>query len=576
MRDHIIVCGDDALAMRIIDELNDDELSVVLLKSPTALDAAGIRTAHAVIAASPHDSVNLEVALLARQANPEVRVVARLSNRVLYEAMKDSIGPGAVLDVADLAAPSVVEALLGRTAHTITVGGVEFVVATDAADRDGTLREIYGRLAPVAVIRGANSPKPGEVIACPRLDDRVYRGDSTTVMGREQELLDHGLHLKARGAVPGLVHRSARVRAFDGARAFHEDVNPMFYRALAVAGAVLFTATVIVRFAYQPSMSWVDALSFATETMTTVGYGDFDLIDQPTWLRLFGVLLMISGIALISLNVAFVADVLVSRRVALAADRQLVSHLRGHVVVVGLGSFGVRVASMLKDSGHAVTVVERNEDNRYLSGAEELHIPVIVGDATVPTTLAAARADRARAVAVLTEDDMVNIEIGLVVRQMTVAANESRTPIVLRIYDKALGTAVGHRLDFNHVRSTVDLATPWFIGAAMGLDVLGTFSVGQQSFMVGGVVVEPGSELDGIRISELPVQIRVIAAQRDGGPPELYPHRANEFRAGDTAYLVGPYHDLLTMLRKGQRGHPRKALPPTSITDGLGLSDGLS
>lgn len=570
MRDHIIVCGDDALAMRIIDELAADDLAVVRLQSPTALEAAGVATAHAVIAASAEDSVNLEVALLARHANPAVRVVARLSNSVLYQAMAGGIEPGAVLDVADLAAPSVVEALLGRTAHSITAGGVDFVVATDTASRTGTFREFYGRLAPVAVIRGEQSPTPGEVIACPRLDDQIYEGDCATVMGRAEEISAQGLRVGA--SKPGNLHRSPPVRAFDSARAFHDDVNHMFYRALAVAGAVLIVATLTLRFAYQPSMSWIDALSFATETMTTVGYGDFALIGQPLWLRLFFVALMLSGIALISINVAFVADVLVSRRVALAADRQRVSHLREHFVVVGLGSFGVRVASMLRDSGHAVTVIERNENNRYLSSAEDLHLPVIVGDATLPTTLAAARADRARAVAVLTEDDMVNIETGLVVRQMTQSTAQRRIPIVLRIYDKALGTAVGHRLDFNHVRSTVDLATPWFIGAAMGLDVVGTFSVGQRSFMVGGVVVAPGSELDGMRIGDLSTQTRVIAVARGGGAPELYPHLDDRFGAGETAYLVGPYHELLRTLRKGQLGHPRKARP-MNIAEGLGLSD---
>ncbi|MBU3750332.1 MAG: potassium transporter TrkA [Mycobacterium sp.] len=572
MRDHIIVCGDDALAMRIIDELSDDDLSVVLLKAPNALEAAGIATAHAVIAASPDDGVNLEVALLARQANPGVRVVTRLSNRVLHEAMNDNNGPGAVLDVADLAAPSVVEAMLGRTAHTITAAGVDFVVATDTAARNGTLREIYGRLAPVAVIRGDSAPNPGEVIACPHLDDPVYPGDSTTIMGRAEELTAQGLKIGTDSI--GLDHRSPPVRAFDRARAFHDDVNPMFYRAMAVAVAVLVGSTLMLRFGFQPSMGWVDALSFATETMTTVGYGDFNLLGQPLWLRLFGVALMLSGIALISLNVAFVADVLVSRRVALAADRQRVSHLSGHFVVVGLGSFGVRVASLLKDSGHAVTVVERNENNRYLSVSEELNIPVIVGDATLPTTLAAARADRARAVAVLTEDDMVNIETGLILRQLTGSSPNSRTPIVLRIYDKALGAAVGHRLDFRHVRSTVDLATPWFVGAAMGLDVLGTFSVGQRSFMVGGVVVQAGSRLDGTQIQQLSTLTRVIAVERDGNPAGLYPKRQTILRAGDNVYLVGPYHELLRTLRKGQSGHPRKVGPSLTIAEGLGLSDG--
>jgi Trk K+ transport system NAD-binding subunit len=573
MRGHIIVCGDDALAMRIIDELNDAELSVIPLRSPSALDAAGVTGAHAVIAAAADDALNLEVALLARQANPSVRVVARLSNSVLHQAMSDSIRPGAVLDVADLAAPSVVEAMLGRTAHTITAGGVDFVVATDTAPREATLRELYGRLAPVAVIRGENAPNPGEVVACPRLDDQVYAGDNTTLMGQADELAAQGLRAGSDGESPA--HRSPPVRAVDSARAFRDDLNPMFYRAAAVAAALLIASTLVMRFGYQPHMGWVDALSFATETMTTVGYGDFHLLDQPLWLRLWGIVLMLSGIGMISVTVAFITDVLLSRRLSQATSRRLVSHLRRHFIVVGLGSFGVRVASLLKETGQAVTVIERNEANRYISELEHLKIPVIVGDATLPTTLAAARAERARAVAVLTEDDMVNIETGLVLRQITGSAHGARTPIVLRIYDKALGTAVGHRLDFNHVRSTVDLATPWFIGAAMGLDVLGTFSVGQQSFMVGGVVIAPGSELDGLRIRELSTQTRVIAVARDAGTPELYPNLDTRFGAGDTAYLVGPYHELLSTLRKGQLGAPRKARQRMDIAERLGLSDPL-
>lgn len=573
MRGHIIVCGDDALARRIIDELTDDELSVVRLSSPNNLDAAGVTTAHAVIAASPDDAVNLEVALLARQANPDVRVVARLANSVLRQAMNDGIGPGTVLDVADLAAPSVVEALLGRTAHTITAAGVDFVFATDTAPRTARLRELYGRMAPVAVVRGDNAADPGAVIACPHLDDQVTEGDSVTIMGRASELDDQGLRVGGASTEPD--HRSPPVRAFDGVRAFHEDVNRAFYLALGVGLSMLVSSTLILRFAFQPSIGWMDALSFATETLTTVGYGETTFMGQPMWLRLWGVLMMLSGIALISVTVAFVADVLLSRRLPQAASRQQVSHLSRHIVIVGLGSFGVRVAGMLKDLGQAVVVVERNEDNQYLSATSELHIPVIFGDATMPTTLTVAGAHRARAVAVLTEDDMVNVETGLVLRQITQPSPESRIPIVLRIYDKALGAAVGHRLDFNHVRSTVDLATPWFVGAAMGLEVLGTFSVGQQSFMVGGVAVQQGSDLDGMPIKQLSTQTRVIAVQRDGRAPELYPRRDTVFRSGDTAYLVGPYHDLLSMLHKGQIDHPRTARPQLSLTEGLGLSDGL-
>ena len=65
-------------------------------------------------------------------------MVARLSNDVLRGAVDAVSGPGAILDVADLAAPSVVEAVLSRNAHQFATAGLEFVVwgARGAVRRD--------------------------------------------------------------------------------------------------------------------------------------------------------------------------------------------------------------------------------------------------------------------------------------------------------------------------------------------------------------------------------------------------------------------------------------------------------
>jgi len=576
MRGHIIVSGDDALSIRIIEELKDAELSVVPLGKPTDLVAAGVTNAHAVIAASGDDAVNLEVALLARRANPTMRVVARLANPVLRQAMTPGC-EGAMLDVADLAAPSVVEALLGRTAHAIRVGDVEFVVSGATAPRDGTLRQIYGRLAPVAIIRGEKSSDAGEVMACPPLDTPVREGDWTAMIGQSDELAAQGMPVGRTGEITPR-RRRPLARMFDNIRAFQDDIHPTFYRALSVLLLLLVSSTVILRYCYKaPGMTWVDALYFSTETLATVGYGDFNFMHQPVWLRLWGVVMMLGGLATTAIVVAFVADVLLSRRLSQSTSRQHIRHLRRHFVVVGLGSFGIRVAGLLKDAGYPVVVIERNEANRYLSQAADQHIPVIIGDATLRTNLDAARVEHARAIAVLTEDDMVNIETGIVVREILGADQNPhgrRIPVVLRIFDRDLGDAVGTRLDFNFVRSTVDLSTPWFIGAAMGLEVVGTFSVGQHSFMVGGVRVQPGSELDGRQIVELSTRTRVIAIERDGQPTELHPRRDTRLHAGETAYLVGPYHELLETLRKGQRDNrPHRRHPVTATVDRLGLGD---
>ena len=559
MPGHIIVHGDDALTERITEELRLAGATIVLLHDPAELPDVGVETAAAVVCAGSDDALNLEIALLTRQLSAEVRVVTNLSSGVLRDAVALGNGPGAVLDVAELAGPSVVEACLGRTTHPIPVAGNDFLVVGDFASRDATLRELYGDLAPVAVLRGENSPDEGEVVPSPGRDLAVTAGDWVAMIGTADELAHQNIAVKEG---PERVHRrSGRpvlLRLLGGLRGFRDDVNPNLFRALGVSLALLLGATVLLRFTYhRPGMSFVDALYFSTETIATVGYGDFSFVGQPTWLRLFSIALMFAGITTTAILMAFVADLLLSRRIGTSAGRRRASQMSGHVIVVGLGSFGIRVATDLVALGYPVAVVERNDDNRYLAAAAELDIPVVFGDATLRSTLNDAGLARARAVAVLTHDDMVNIESGIVLREL-LGARWSRgadgrpgVPVVMRVYDHSLGKAVAHRFGFQNVRSTVELAAPWFIGAALGLQVISTFSVGQRSFMVGGLFIRAGSPLDGMTMADLPTRTRIIAIVR-GTDTIVHPRRDDRLAADDTAYLVGPYHELFDTLRDGR------------------------
>ena len=45
-------------------------------------------------------------------------------------------------------------------------------------------------------------------------------------------------------------------------------------------------------------------------------------------------------------------------------------------------SIGIRVASALVQAGQRVVIVERDRENRFLSEAKDLRVPVIFGDAT--------------------------------------------------------------------------------------------------------------------------------------------------------------------------------------------------
>lgn len=558
----VIVSGGDALTKTIVDELKSAGVVVVRLQ-PSEGDAdgdladAGVANALAVVCAGNDDAANLEIALLARKANPDVRVVARLGNGVLREALSDDNGPSAILDVAELAAPSVVKACLADAVHPFEAAGVQFIVSGSEAPRNATLRALYGDLVPVAVIHGDNSPTPGETDICPRRDQHVHAGDWTVMIGTADEAAGQGVEVRPSSRAGS--SQSLRLRrAVDTVRTLINDFNPAFYAVLAAVLALTVVSTLVLRFGHQhPRMGWIDALYFTVETISTTGYGDFAFVTQPTWLRVFAIGMMLGGTVTVALLVSFIADVLLSRRFLITAARARTSVLQNHVVVVGLSELGIRVVTDLTAAGYEVAVIERDEDNRFLAAAQELKVPVVFGDATLSQTLEAARVDRARAVAVLTRDDMVNIESGIVLahllgRQLGPMHRKPKVPLVLQVFDRALGFALAQRFGFVNTRSTVELAAPWFVGAAIGLQVLGTFSVGQRSFVVGGMRVRAGGDLDGTPLYALSDQTLVIAITGSDGPAKLYPPRDTRLTADDTVYLVGPYRALLNTLCKGQ------------------------
>jgi hypothetical protein len=111
--------------------------------------------------------------------------------------------------------------------------------------------------------------------------------------------------------------------------------------------------------------------------------------------------------------------------------------------------------------------------------------------------------------------------------------------VVLRVFDRELAAAVHELFDFRYVRSTEALVAPWFVGAALGLDVLGTFQVGREAFLVGHLTIAPGGGLDGLAMQDPSARTRVIAIRRATGELEHPPRSGTRFAPGDDAYPGG-------------------------------------
>src|ERR1700761_2722181 len=202
---HVIVCGLDDVGLRIVEQLAPSDVrtvvvddnpppalarmidtwGVALVTGPTrseeTLRAAGLDDAIAVICAQDDDLSALETALLVRRLRPGGRGVAPLTTPAVGRAMRQA--GVRVLDVAGLSAPSVVEVCLGEGVQEMSLSGMRFLAARTTAPSDATLRELYGALAPIAVV-----PPDGDVQVCPGRDTPVDAGDEVTLIGTPDEL----------------------------------------------------------------------------------------------------------------------------------------------------------------------------------------------------------------------------------------------------------------------------------------------------------------------------------------------------------------------------------------------------
>jgi len=578
---HVIVCGLHDIGLRTVEQLQLAGARVVVLDDavderfarltrawgvPTLprgahlsepLFDAGIAGAAAVVCAEATDLRTLETVLLVRDLRPDVRVVAHLDNPAVAHAVEEVTGAATVLDVASLFAPAVVEVCLGRRAHDIELASTRFVTVETVAPHAASLRELYGSLAPLGVVTQADD----ELIVCPGRDLGVAAGDRVSLIGTEAEIEAAGLAPRS-GAAVELGHAgaraAARVRHLAGRVASTTDRALRI--VLGLGFLLLVISTLVLHFAYHSphghgQLSLLDAVYFTVETVATVGFGDFSFATQPHWVEAFGIALIVAGTTLVTTLFALLTNALVSRRIAQSLGHAKIPGMRGHVVMVGLGSIGMEVLDGLLRRGREVVVVERDEGNRYLSEVRRRGVPLVLGDATLGPTLEAVNLGRAAAVAIVTSDDLTNIETGLAVRDR-LGERWFEVPVVLRVFDRQLGRRLEESFAFRHVWSTVALAAPWFVGAALGLDVLFSFYVGSHPFLIARLPIADGGGLEGLKMSDLSAGIRVVAIARAGehGTLEHPPRRDTRLAAGDDAYLAGPYEELLAVLRRERMG----------------------
>jgi voltage-gated potassium channel len=174
---------------------------------------------------------------------------------------------------------------------------------------------------------------------------------------------------------------------------------------------------------WDKSVSLVDAIYYATVTITTTGYGDITPIT-PTSRMLNAILVTPMRILFLVLLVGTTLEVLANEGRRILRDNRWRKYMRNHVVIVGYGTKGRSAVETLQTSGtNPAQIVVIDTKPASIVDANLRGFAAIEGDATRRDVLRRAEIIKAREVIITLDRDDSAILVMLTVRQLNPSAH---------------------------------------------------------------------------------------------------------------------------------------------------------
>ncbi len=218
----------------------------------------------------------------------------------------------------------------------------------------------------------------------------------------------------------------------------------------------------------------------------------------------------------------------------------LASTYSGHVVLCGLGHVGYRTTRQLIDYGYEVVGVDKDPHAPFLERVRRLGVVVILGDATKEEVLRQAGIDRAEAIVVATNNDLINLEIVMQVRELNPGLR-----IVLRMFDPDLAEKIGQLFGIRTAFSASAIAAPAFATAAIREGVTHSFTLEGELLHVSELIVRAEGDLVGWSVQRVEDQLdlSVIFFQREG-KRDMHPADDLALQAGDKIVVFASLEQL--------------------------------
>ncbi|MBQ0983164.1 potassium channel family protein [Streptomyces sp. F63] len=230
------------------------------------------------------------------------------------------------------------------------------------------------------------------------------------------------------------------------------------------------------------NVDFLDAVYYATVTLSTTGYGD--IIPASDGARLVNVLVVTPlRVMFLIILVGTTLEVLTERTREEWRLARWRTHLRDHTVIIGFGTKGRSAVQTLNAKGlpkDQVVIVDPS--SKVIDSANAEGFVGVIGDATRSDVLLRAEAQKARQIIIATQRDDTAVLVTLTARQMNRAAKivaavreEENAPLLRQSGADAVITsasAAGRLLGLSSLSPSAGMVMEDLIQQGSGLDIV--------------------------------------------------------------------------------------------------------
>lgn len=300
---------------------------------------------------------------------------------------------------------------------------------------------------------------------------------------------------------------------------------------LAFAVTVLAGGALYYRLAQLAGEANPDSLTEACFLILSMIFLQANVTFPTAWyLQAFFFLMPLLGLGILGQGVADIGVLLFNRQARGEAWQVAVAEtFSNHIVLVGLGHLGFRVARALHELDEPFVCVEQNPEAALAHEVQDWDVPIIRGDALKHDVLRSAGLERAHTVVLATSDDIMNLQIAIHARAVN---PQART--IVRLFDDDFSREVVNAFGITSAFSASALAAPTFAAAAARLDVVQSVTLNGRILNMSRFTLGPESALLGKTVEQVEHQLDLsIVLLKRGKEIDLHPNNSRPLKAAD-------------------------------------------